>query len=111
MLRADQQLARACRALLASVRLERLWTEDGPTPEASRLIEAPGGVLSSGQRIVLLAAWTFWNGSGGPKLAEVLEQFDSDPMAALRFLVMASRSSEAARLDIGPLEPTKDNDK
>lgn len=94
MLRDDQELARACRALLASVRLERLWMEDGPTPEAYRLLEADGGSLSSGQRIVLLAAWTFWNGSGGLKLAEVLEQFDADPMEALCFLVMASKCSD-----------------
>src|SRR5258708_31652675 len=91
MLRDDQQLARACRALLATVRLERLWTEDGPTPEASELLEADGGPLSSGKRIVLLAAWTFWNGAGGLRLAEVLEQFDADPMDALCFLVMASK--------------------
>jgi Ohr subfamily peroxiredoxin len=91
MLRDDQQLARACRALLATVRLEGLWTEDGPTPEASELLEADGGPLSSGERIVLLAAWTFWNGSGGLRLAEVLEQLDADPMEALCFLVMASK--------------------
>jgi hypothetical protein len=94
MLRDDQQLARACRALLATVRLDRLWTEDGPTPEASRLLEADGAPLSSGQRAVLLAAWTFWNGSGGLKLAEILEQFDADPMEALCFLVTAARKSK-----------------
>ena len=93
MQRDDQRLARACRALLATVRLERLWTEDGPTLEAVRLLEADGGPLSSGQRIVLLAAWTFWDGSGGLTLAEVLEQFDADPMEALCFVVMASRCS------------------
>jgi hypothetical protein len=90
MPRADKQLARACCALLATVHLERLWTEDGPTPEASELLEADGGPLSSGERIVLLAAWTFWNGSGGRRLADILEQFDADPMEALCFLVMAS---------------------
>src|SRR5262245_52613589 len=87
MPRADKQLARACRALLATVHLERLWTEYGPTPEASELLEADGGPFSSGQRIVLLAAWTFWNGSGGRRLADVLEQFDADPMEALCFLI------------------------
>src|SRR5580658_3389614 len=40
MFRDDQQLARACRALLATVHLERLWNERGPTSEASELLEA-----------------------------------------------------------------------
>jgi lipoyl-dependent peroxiredoxin len=97
MLRDDQQLARACRALLATVRLERLWTDDGPTPEASGLIEADAGRLSSCQRTVLLAAWTFWNGSGGLRLAEVLDQFDADPMEALCFLVMAAKCGDERR--------------
>src|SRR5258708_38472303 len=95
MLRDDQQLARACRALLATVRLERLWTEDGPTPEASELLEADGGPLSAGKRIVLLAAWTFWNGAGGLRLAEVLEQFAADPMDALGLLDLASQHDDA----------------
>ena len=73
MLRDEQQLARACRALLATVGLERIWTEDGPTSEAAELLEADGGPLSSRKRIVLLAAWTFWNGSGCLRLAEVFD--------------------------------------
>jgi hypothetical protein len=93
MLRDDQQLARACRALLATVRLEHLWTEDGPTPQASELLEADGGRLSSGKRTVLLAAWTFWNGACGLRLVEVLDQFEGDPMETLRRLVTASNCS------------------
>jgi hypothetical protein len=89
MFRDDLQLARACRALLATVRLERLWTVDGPTPEASKLLEADGGPLSSGERVMLLASWAFWNGSGGVTLAELLERLDSTPTETLCFLVMA----------------------
>lgn len=91
MFRHDHQLARACRALLATVRLERLWTERGPTSEASELLEADGGYLSSGERVMLLATWAFWNGSGGLTLAEVLERLDGEPAEALCFLVMASK--------------------
>jgi hypothetical protein len=99
LLRDEQQLARACRTLLASVRLERLWTEDGPTPEAARLVEDQAALLSRGQRIVLVMAWTFWNGSGGPTLAEVLGRFAAGPMAALRVLVAASAYSEYSRVE------------
>jgi hypothetical protein len=91
MLRDDLQLARACRALLATVRLNRLWPDAGPTPEASRLLQANGGPLSSGERVMLLAAWAFWNGSGGVTLAEILECLDAERAEALCFLVLASK--------------------
>jgi hypothetical protein len=68
--RDDEQLSRACRALLASVRHAELWTRSGPTPEAMALLERDGGPLSSGERIVLLAAFAFWNGSGRLELTQ-----------------------------------------
>lgn len=87
----DKQLARACRALLATVRLGHLWCDRGPTQEATELLEADGGPLSSGERVMLLAAWAFWNGSGRLTLAEVLERLDCEPTEVLCFLVMASK--------------------
>ena len=91
MFRDDHQLARACRALLATVRLETLWNDHGPTLDATELLESNGGPLSSGERVVLLAAWAFWNGSGGLTLAEVIERLDGEPAEVLCFLVMASK--------------------
>lgn len=91
MFRDDLQLARACRALLSTVRLDRLWSREGPTAEAAELLEANGGPLSSGERVMLLAAWAFWNGSGGLTVAEILERLDGEPAEALCFLVMASK--------------------
>jgi hypothetical protein len=91
MFRDDLQLARACRTLLASVRLERLWLDEGPTPEARELLGANGGSLSSGARVVLLAAWAFWNGSGGITLADVIARLEGEPAEALCFLVMATK--------------------
>jgi hypothetical protein len=91
MFRDDRQLALACRTLLATARLERLWTDKGPTAEAAELLETDGGPLSSGERVMLLAAWAFWNGSGGVTLADVLERLDADPAEALCFLVLASK--------------------
>jgi hypothetical protein len=40
---------------------------------------------------MLLAAWAFWNGSGGLTLAEVLEHLDSEPAEDLCFLLMAAK--------------------
>jgi hypothetical protein len=91
MFRDDRQLSRVCRTLLATVRLAGLWTDRGPTPAAQALLEANGGPLSSGERVIFLAAWAFWNGSGGVTLAEVLERLDAGPAEALCFLVLASK--------------------
>jgi hypothetical protein len=91
MFRDDAQLARACRALLGTARLGHLWTDAGPTVEATELLAANGGPLSSGERVVLLATWAFWNGSGGLTLAEVLAQMHGEAAEALCFLVMASK--------------------
>ena len=91
MFRDDQQLARACRALLATARLERLWGDEGPTPHPSELLATNGGALSSGERVMLLAAWALWNGSGGVTLAEMLERLDVDTAEALCFLILASK--------------------
>jgi len=60
MFRDDEQSARACRALMATARLEGLWTNEGPTLRAAELLDSGGGPLSSGERIVLLAAFAFW---------------------------------------------------
>ena len=87
----DKQLARACRALLATVRLGHLWDEHGPTEEAAALLEADGGPLSTGERVMFLAAWAFWNRSGGLMLAEVLDRLDLELVEDLCFLVMASK--------------------
>jgi hypothetical protein len=43
------------------------------------------------ERVVLLAAWAFWNGSGDLTVADILERLDVEPAEALCFLVMASR--------------------
>ena len=89
--RDDRQLARVCRALLAHVGLEHLWTSLGPTGAASELLAANGSTLDPRRRAMFLAAWAFWNGSGGITLAELLDRLDVGPAEALCFLVMASK--------------------
>lgn len=96
MFRDDEQLARGCRALLAQGRLQYLWARRGPTDEAKALLEQDGGPLSSGERILLLAAWAFWNGSGELRLADVIERLDARPSAALCSLILAMKQGAAA---------------
>jgi hypothetical protein len=96
MFRDDRQLARACHALLATVRLQRLWRDDGPTFEATELLESDGGPLSAGERVMLLSAWAFWNGSGGLTLAEVVGRLDRERAQALCLLIMACNAGADA---------------
>jgi len=95
MFRDDEQSARACRALMATARLEGLWTNEGPTLRAAELLDAGGGPLSSGERIVLLAAFAFWNGRGGLRLADVIESLDPRPSEAICSLVIAVKRGAA----------------
>ncbi len=79
-------MGRACRALLAMVSLEKLWTNLRPTPAALELLAGDGGNLSSAERIVLLAAFAFWNGEGSLRLAEMIP---FEPSVAICALVVA----------------------
>ncbi len=96
MFRSEAQLARVCRALCERVRLDGMWTDAGPTETAIALMEANGGPLSSGERIVLLAAWAVWNGHDGARFADVIYRLDGRNLVALGTLLVAVASSGAA---------------
>ncbi len=96
MFRSDAQLARVCRAFCARARLGRLWTEEGPTDEAMALLESDGGALSSGERAVVLIAWSLWNGQGHVTVADVLHRLDGTSLTMLgKLMVAGARGSEA----------------
>ena len=96
MFRDDEQTGRACRALLAMVRLEKLWANHRPTPAALELLAGDGGTLSSSERIVLLAAFAFWNGEGSLRLAEIVMHLDVEPSEAICALVVAVKQGSDA---------------
>jgi len=87
--RNDEQLARACRALCAQVGLGGLWTPDGPTERAIELMEADGGPLSSGERIMAMTSWAVWNSHDGARVADVIHRLDNRNLAALGSLMIA----------------------
>ena len=89
MFRSEAQRARACHALCSMARLERLWTSTGPTPEAIALFEAGGGPLSSGEQVVLFAAWAFWNGDCNATLADVIFRLDPSNLRTIATLMLA----------------------
>ena len=86
----DVRLARGCTAILDTVRLGRLWTESGPTDEARALLKAGGGSLAPRERVVFLAAWAFWDGSGGVMLSDVMAHLDFERAELVCFLVMCA---------------------
>ncbi len=96
MFRSEGQLARACRALCAQVGLRSLWTSEGPSERAVEILEANGGPLSSGERIVVLAAWSIWNGSGNATLGDAVHRLDDRNLVALGSLMIAVASGARA---------------
>lgn len=89
MFRSDSQLARACRALCRHAGIERMWTPNGPTDEAVALLDAGGGPLSSGERVVLMVAWAFWNSAEQATLADVVYRLDTRNLGAVATLMLA----------------------
>lgn len=90
--RDDAQACRAIAALLeasALPRLRGLWTATGPTSEAVELVEAGGGPLSSGEAMMVRAAFDFWNGQGGATLDGLLHVLDPRRAGLVCGLVLA----------------------
>lgn len=96
MFRNDRQMCEAIQALLETIRLDHLWTQDGPTHAALKYRDANGGPLSSGERILLLAAFDLWNGSGELKLSEVPGPLDPQKARKLLSLLSAMTSGSDA---------------
>ncbi len=94
MFRDDHHLARCCRALCARMRLASAWTLDGPSRVAFDVRDGRSP-LSSGERTIVRAAWSIWNGDGGRTLAE-LGILDVAHTAAIFELVLAATTSTTA---------------
>ena len=89
MFRSDAQLARACQELCDHAGLRGMWTPSGPSEEAIAHYEAGGRPLSSGERVVLLTAWAFWNSADKVVLADVVYRLDGKNLRAVATLMLA----------------------
>lgn len=60
------------------------------------LLESDGGALSSGERAVVLIAWSLWNGQGHVTVADALHRLDGTSLAMLGKLLVAVASGDSA---------------
>lgn len=106
MFRDDRQTALVCSVLCSRVGVADAWTADGPGPVAFAVQEGRSP-LSSGQQVMVLAAWAFWNGEGGLTLARMLDVLDPKNMGALaELLVAASIGADAVDTWLRRFGPT-----
>jgi hypothetical protein len=89
MFASERQRARVCQALCRSVRLKGMWTDQGPSALAVNLLNRDGGPLSTGERIMFLAAWNVWSGEGSVNLGDVIHRLDNKNLRALGSLMIA----------------------
>jgi len=92
----ELQRARVCRAFCARARLGDLWTDERPTAEAMALVERDGGPLSSGERLLLLLAWSIWSGDGPVSVGDALASMDGVSLAMLGKLMTAAAQGSSA---------------
>lgn len=67
--RDERQRSAAIVTLLTVAGAESLWTLRGPTIEARRRRDEPGG-LATDERIMIAAAWGLWDGTGRVRFAD-----------------------------------------
>lgn len=91
MWQTDTQASETIIAMLKSVRLDRLWTKDGPTEEACEYLDAGGGPLSHGEQIMLRVAFDLWNSKGKATLDDLVAVLDDRCLRAVLRAVLVLR--------------------
>lgn len=87
--RDDKQRNAVCRAMLATLHLDHLWTQRGPTEQACELMEARGGYLSRGESTLLLVAFDVYNGTAHTSFDHVLYGLDPKRAAMVGTFLVA----------------------
>lgn len=95
MFKTEAQQCQAIRILLSSLRLERFWTDKGPTKQACDYLE--GSPLSHGEQVLLRCAFDFWNGEGKVTLyRDLMGVLDGTRLHKVLTLALAANSGGAA---------------
>lgn len=69
----SHQRLRVCRTLLTLMGYEHLWTSEGPTVEAKRILDQYGGTMSNAQWVLYQVVWYVWGRPADVKLQEVMQ--------------------------------------
>lgn len=67
----EEQRQKACHTLMLVAGRSDLWPQTGPTEAAQELRDQGGGSISPGERVMLLAAFTLWDGDDRVGLSEL----------------------------------------
>jgi hypothetical protein len=105
MFRNQKQANEAIGVLLGLIDQDALWSADGPTSKFWEYYEQDGGPLSSGERVIVLAAGAMWSSTNiRLALATAYHRLDSVLAEALFSLLLAAsrpNDSEAVEAWIG----------
>lgn len=96
MFRDDFQKSAVCQALCARAGRPSLWTPSGPSRVAEEFLEAGGGPLSHGEKVMLFVAWAVWNGEGDLTLDELVNTLDGKNLELVGSLLVALSGGSAA---------------
>ena len=88
----EKQRGRVCSVLLGRVGLARLFTEDGPTPEALKRLKS--GTGSSSEALMLKVAFDIWNERGGATVGRILWVFDRSNLESIVRLLLAIQDGD-----------------
>ena len=69
----QHQQVRVCKALLSLMGYSRLWTSEGPIPDAKKYLDQYGGPMSNTQWILYQVVWYVWSRSSDVKVQDVLQ--------------------------------------
>jgi hypothetical protein len=112
MFQNDRQICRAILCLLRPIRMDYLWTIDGPTAACCELFNKPRKrAFSGGEDILFRIAWDLWNGGGGAKFYDILHRLDAEHVQRILTLLAASLNGGIAiERWIQNQETSSDND-
>ncbi len=83
MWKSGQQACTVIRGLLRRVRLDHLWTDEGPSQEAVQLLKDKGGPMSTSETLMLQVAFDLWSSSGHAPLDKLLGVLDGGNLRAV----------------------------
>jgi len=95
MFRDEGQINEVCSVLLERAALRGYWTGEGPTKKAHAVMEE-GAALSSGERIMVMAAHALWSAQGRLEFADLLKLDDSN-LESIGSLLVAVAAGENPR--------------